>query len=133
VSLHEVQQEQRRRPKKLRLEQPVAAKALLHGEDVLGFESSSGSEDDDEDAITSPPVAPVSVFTVSNDSGTVESDLDRTEAGSVSSAESSSSVKKNDDQVIVMPAENGQTGFKDRDEDLKPEDVKAADSFKEGS
>jgi len=111
----------------------VAAKALLHGEDVLGFESSSGSEDDDEDAITSPPVAPVSVFTVSNDSGTVESDLDRTEAGSVSSAESSSSVKKNDDQVIVMPAENGQTGFKDRDEDLKPEDVKAADSFKEGS
>jgi hypothetical protein len=133
VSLHEVQQEQRRRPKKLRLEQPVAAKAILHGEDVLGFESSSGSEDEDEDAIASPPVAPVSVSTVSNDSGIIESNLDRTEAGSVSAAESSSSVKKDDDTVVVKPAENGQTGFNDRDEDLKPEDVKAADSFKEGS
>ncbi len=110
----------------------MAAKTLLHGEDVLGFESSSGSEDDDEDAIGSPPVAPVSVSNVSNDSGTVESNLDRTEADSVSSSETSSSVKK-DDNTVVKSADNGQTSFKDRDEDLKPEDVKAADSFKEGS
>ncbi len=111
----------------------AAAKTLLHGEDVLGFESSSRSEDEDDDAIASPPAAPVSVSSVSDYSGTVESNLDRTEDGSVSSAETSSSIKKDDDTVVVNPADNGQTSFKDRDEDLKPEDAKAADSFKEGS
>jgi len=138
VSLHEVQQEQRRRPKKIRLEPHIAAKALQHGEDVLGFETSSSSEsEDDYDVTTSPYVTEASTETTSvgalnSDSETLSKLVNKGD-DSVAVLGTSSAGKKDVDIVGVEPTENGRTSLKDRDDDLKPEDMKAADSFKEGS
>ncbi len=142
MSLHEIQQEQRRRPKKRRLEPTGGGRSVpvQHGDDVLGFQVSSSScdsesesdkdetEDRSHDTTESATVAQaVTSLSIANP---VKDDQDTAEVGSA--LEKQESCGSDREALKLETPGKEQIHCKSR-HDVEPVDEKAADSCKERS